>query len=103
MSPESRVRSLVDESELTALCRRWKIRELAVFGSALRDDFEPASDIDLLVDFEPGVVLGFRYFELERELSRLFGGRRVDLVRRKYLHPLLRERILAEAEVQFAA
>ncbi|HVF59421.1 MAG TPA: nucleotidyltransferase family protein [Thermoanaerobaculia bacterium] len=77
----------VDSSALAELCRRWGIRELAVFGSALRSDFSPASDVDLLVDFAPGVVLGFRYLELERELSALFGGRRVDLVPRKYLHP----------------
>jgi predicted nucleotidyltransferase len=93
----------VDAAELAGLCRRWRIRELALFGSALRPDFGPQSDVDLLVEFEPGVVLGFRIFELERELSALFGGRSVDLVRRKYLHPRLKDRILAEARVQYAA
>lgn len=93
----------VDASALAALCRRWGIRELALFGSALREDFGPESDVDLLVEFMPGVVLGFRCFQLERELSELFGGRRVDLVPRKYLHPRLRERVLAEAQVQYAA
>lgn len=93
----------VDSVELAGLCRRWRIRELALFGSALRPDFGPESDVDLLVEFEPGVVLGFRVFELERELSALFGGRNVDLVRRKYLHPRLRDRVLAEARVQYAA
>jgi len=93
----------VDSVELAGLCRRWRIRELALFGSALRPDFGPESDVDLLVEFEPGVVLGFRVFELERELSALFGGRSVDLVRRKYLHPRLRDRVLAEARVQYAA
>jgi hypothetical protein len=93
----------VDSARLAELCRRWRIQELALFGSALRPDFEPTSDIDLLVEFEPGTVLGFRIFELERELSALFGGRRIDLVPRKYLHPRLRERVLAEARVQYAA
>ena len=93
----------VDSSALAELCRHWGIRELAVFGSALRPDFSLGSDVDLLVDFAPGVVLGFRYFQLERELSALFGGRRVDLVPRKYLHPRLRDRVLAEAQVQYAA
>lgn len=93
----------VDAADLAGLCRRWRIRELALFGSALRPDFGPQSDVDLLVEFEPGVVLGFRIFELERELSALFGGRSVDLVRRKYLHPRLKDRILAEARVQYAA
>ena len=93
----------IDSSALADLCRRWGIRELALFGSALRPDFSPGSDVDLLVDFVPGVVLGFRYLELERELSALFGGRRVDLVPRKYLHPRPRDRVLAEAQVQYAA
>lgn len=96
-------RPTVDQAKLAAICRRWKIRQLALFGSALRDDFGPDSDIDLLVDFEPGAVLGFRVFELERELSELFGGRRVDLVSRKYLNHRLRDRVLAEARVQYAA
>ena len=93
----------VDPDRLAELCRRWGIRELALFGSAVRDDFGPESDVDLLVDFEPGTVLGFRVFELERELSQVFGGRRIDLVPRKFLHPRLRQRVLAEAQVQYAA
>lgn len=93
----------VDAERLAEVCRRWGIRELALFGSALREDFGPDSDVDLLVDFEPGTILGFRVFELERELSHLFGGRRIDLVPRKFLHPRLRQRILAEAQTQYAA
>ena len=93
----------LDHEALAALCRRWGIRELALFGSAVRPDFGPASDVDLLVEFDPEAVLGFRVFELERELSALFGGRPIDLVRRKYLHPRLRDRILAEARVEYAA
>ena len=92
----------VEPERLAELCRRWGIRELALFGSALRDDFGPDSDIDL-VDFEPETVLGFRIFELERELSELFGGRRIDLVPRKFLNPRLRQRVLAEAQTQYAA
>lgn len=97
------LRANVDSERLAELCRRWGIRELAIFGSALRDDFGPDSDVDLLVDFEPGTALGFRIFELERELSRVFGGRRIDLVPRKFLHPRLRQRVLAEAQTQYAA
>lgn len=92
-----------DPAALAKLCQRWAIRELAVFGSALREDFGPDSDIDVLVEFEPGTVLGFRIFDLEQELSDLYGGRRVDLVPRKYLHPRIRDRVLAEARVQYAA
>jgi predicted nucleotidyltransferase len=92
-----------DREAVADICRRWGIRELAIFGSALRSDFGPQSDIDLLVELEPDVVLGFRIFELEQELSGVFGGRRIDLVPRKYLHPLLRERVLSEAQVAYAA
>ncbi len=99
----ARVPVRVDSARLAELCRRWGIRELALFGSVLRDDFAPDSDVDLLVDFEPGTVLGFRIFELERELSELFCGRKIDLVARKYLSPHLRRRVLAEAQVQYAA
>ena len=97
------LRANVDSERLAELCRRWGIRELAIFGSALRDDFGSESDVDLLVDFQPGTVLGFRIFQLERELSLLFGGRRIDLVPRKFLHPRLRQRVLAEARTQYAA
>jgi hypothetical protein len=93
----------LDRTALARLCQRWGIRELATFGSALRDDFGPESDVDLLVEFEPGAVVGYRIFDLEKELSELFGGRRIDLVSRKYLHPRLRDRVLAEAHVQYAA
>ena len=96
-------RPQADPERLAELCRRWGIVELAIFGSAVRPDFGPESDIDLLVEFRPGTALGFRIFELERELSELFGGRRIDLVRRKALHPRLRDRVLAEARVQYAA
>ncbi len=101
--PDTASQVTVDPVALAALCERWGIRELSLFGSALRPDFGPESDVDLLVEYLPGVVLGFRYFELERELSELFGGRRVDLVPRKFLHPRLRDRVLSEARVQYAA
>lgn len=94
---------LIDRERLAELCRRWKIRELALFGSVLRDDFGPESDVDVLIEYEPGTSLGFRVFDLERELSALFGGRRVDVVPRKYLNRRLRDRVLAEAKVQYAA
>ncbi|MEX1009676.1 MAG: nucleotidyltransferase family protein [Acidimicrobiia bacterium] len=70
----------VDEEALRDFCRRNGIRQLALFGSALRDDFRPDSDIDLLVEFEPGSTPGMiRLSAMERELHAMFGGRRVDL------------------------
>jgi hypothetical protein len=87
---------------LEALCRRHRIRQLSLFGSVLTEEFGPQSDVDVLVEFEPGRVIGLDVFELEEELSELFGGRRIDLVNRKYLNPRLRRRILEQAQVQYA-
>ena len=91
----------VPREELAEFCRRYRIRKLAFFGSVLRDDFGPKSDIDVLVEFEPDHVVGFGIIEIEEELSRLLGGRRVDLVREKYLNARLRDRVLSSAQVQY--
>jgi predicted nucleotidyltransferase len=87
---------------IAEFCRRYHIRKLSLFGSVLRDDFGPASDIDVLVEFEPGHSLGFGWIDMEEELSQIFGGRRVDVVREKYLNRRLRKRVLDSAEVQYA-
>lgn len=80
------------------------MRRVAFFGSVLRDDFRPDSDVDVLVEFEPGATPGFFAMEdLRAELSALLAGRAVDLVTPAALHPLLRERILSLAVEQFAA
>ena len=92
----------IPREQLVAFCRRHHIRKLSLFGSALRDDFTPDSDVDVLVEFEPGHVVGFRIIDMEDELSRMFGGRKVDIVSEKYLNHRLRDRILDSAEVQYA-
>jgi uncharacterized protein len=92
-----------DRAKLEEICRRWKVRRLALFGSILRDDFSKDSDVDVLYEFEPDAVIGWDIVEFEDELSRLFGGRPVDLVPFRYVSPFLRERILREARVQYAA
>jgi predicted nucleotidyltransferase len=92
----------IDRERLVSFCRRHRIRKLAFFGSVLRDDFRPDSDVDVLVDFEPGHAPGFRIVDIEEELSHLLGGHRVDLVSEKYLNARLRERVLASAEVAYA-
>lgn len=92
-----------DRSALTEICRRYGIQRLAFFGSALRDDFGADSDVDVLVAFEPGHTPGLAMQNIEDELSVLFGGRRVDLVTAQSLHPLIRDRVLADAVVQYAA
>lgn len=89
---------------LASLCRRWRIARLALFGSVIRDDFGPDSDVDVLVEFEPGATPGlFAMEDLREELSALAAGREVDLVTRAALHPLLRDRVLAQAVEQYAA
>ena len=93
----------VSDERIAAFCRRWHITELALFGSVLRDDFGPESDVDVLVEFEPGHVPGFAFVALEDELSSLFDGRRVDVVQRQYLNRWLRKRILTDAQVVYAA
>ncbi|MCX8156717.1 MAG: nucleotidyltransferase family protein [Verrucomicrobiae bacterium] len=88
---------------IAEFCRRHHIRRLAVFGSALRADFRPDSDIDILVEFEPGHVPGlFGMARLERELSAVLGGRRVDMRTPEDLSRYFRGEVLNEAEVQYA-
>jgi len=90
----------IEHRHLAEVCQRHHIRSLALFGSVLRDDFGPASDVDVLVEFEPDHVPGLDFFLIEEELSRLF-GQRVDLNTHGFLGPELLDRVLAEAEVQF--
>ncbi|HYO89050.1 MAG TPA: nucleotidyltransferase family protein [Candidatus Limnocylindrales bacterium] len=85
---------------LAALCERWHIRKLALFGSALRGDFRPDSDVDVLVEFEPGHTPDFfALFELETELSALMNGHPVDLVTTPALNRHLRTGVLSSAKV----
>jgi predicted nucleotidyltransferase len=92
----------IDCRAIAALCRRNHIRSLAVFGSALRDDFGPDSDVDLLVEFEPEHTPGLiRLAAIEEELGRVL-GRRADLVTAKGLSKHIRDRVLAGAEPVYA-
>ena len=85
-------------SDLTEFCRRHHISKLALFGSVLRADFRADSDIDVLVEFEHGQTPGLAFFDMETELSQLF-GRHVDLNTPHFLSPRIRARVQAEAEV----
>jgi len=84
------------------LCRRYHIRRLAIFGSVLRGELRPDSDIDVLVEFEEGRTPGFAFFDIQDELSRMI-GRRVDLNTPHFLSPHIRQRVEEEAEVVFGA
>ena len=94
----------IDHDALGDFCRRHHIRKLSLFGSVLREDFRPDSDVDVLVEFEPDHVPGFiALHDLEAELSQLLGDRRVDLVTERFLDRRIRQRVLATAEPQYAA
>ncbi len=93
---------VIPKGQIAEFCRRNHIRQLALFGSVLREDFNPDSDIDVLVEFEPGHVPGLALIRMQDELSAMLGGRQVDLVTPKFLHPRIRDRVLAEMEIQYA-
>lgn len=94
---------VVDKERVGDFCRRHHIVRLAIFGSALREDFGPDSDIDVLVDFERGHVPGFfRLGDMEEELSGIFAGRKVDLRTPQDLSCYFRDKVVAQAEVQYA-
>jgi hypothetical protein len=87
---------------IAALCEQYQVKELALFGSVLREDFRPESDVDVLVEFLPEARIGLiRFFGLQRELSSTI-GRRVDLVPKKAVRPRLRQSILGSAETVYA-
>lgn len=92
------------EDHLAAFCRQWKVQELALFGSVLREDFRPESDIDVLVTFAPDAAWSlFDLIEMKEELEDLF-GRSVDLVEKAALrNPFRRHAILKHHKVLYAA
>jgi predicted nucleotidyltransferase len=97
------VRIPLDQAKLADFCRKHHIRKLALFGSILRDDFRPDSDVDILVEFEPAHVPGFlRLAAMERELSGLLGGRQVDMRTPQDLSRYFRDDVIATAKVQYA-
>jgi predicted nucleotidyltransferase len=87
--------------EIEAFCRRHRIRKLAFFGSVLRGDFSPESDVDVLVDFEPGARVGMIALAgMELELGGLL-GRKTEIHTVKGLNPHFRDQVLGTAEVQY--
>ncbi len=92
----------IDTRRIAEFCQRNHVRRLALFGSVLRDDFSPGSDVDILVEFEDGHVPGLAFFSMESELSGIL-GRKVDLNTAGFLSRYFRDRVLAEAENQYVA
>lgn len=99
---KGRARISIPKEQIAEFCRKHYIRRLALFGSVLRDDFGPNSDVDVLVEFDPDHIPGLiRLAGMEIELSDLLGGRKVDLNTPKFLSPHFRNVVLKEAEVEY--
>ena len=88
--------------QLAEFCRRNRIRKLSFFGSVLRDDFGPDSDVDGLVEFEPDAVVGLSFFQMQEDLGELL-GHKVDLNTRGFLSKYFRDEVEAEAEEVYVA
>lgn len=93
----------IPQGQLVEFCRRNHIRKLSLFGSIVKQTFGPDSDVDVLVEFEPGHVPGLALIRMQDELGALLGGREVDLVTPKFLNRRVRDQIMREAVVQYAA
>jgi predicted nucleotidyltransferase len=93
---------MIDRDKFSDFCRRHHIRKLALFGSVLREDFGPESDVDVLVEFEQGHIPDLAFFSMERELSEIL-NHKVDLNTLQFLSPYFRDQVLAEAEAQYVA
>lgn len=94
--------AIPSSEELARLAETFGVQRLALFGSVLRDDFTPESDIDVLVEYQPGARTGLRFFALQDELERLF-GRKVDLNTPGFLPATFRAEVVAEARELYVA
>jgi predicted nucleotidyltransferase len=92
----------IPHSKLATFCRRHHIKQLSFFGSVLRDDFRPDSDVDVLVEFETGHTPGWDIVSMEDELSSML-SRKVDLHTRNDLSRYIRDRVMRQAKVLYAA
>lgn len=92
----------IPKEKIADFCRKHGIRKIAFFGSVLRDDFMPESDVDVLVEFKPGHTPGLAFFTMQRELSEIL-GRKVDLNTAGDLSPYFRDEVLSEAQVLYDA
>jgi uncharacterized protein len=95
-------RNSLPKERIAEFCRRRHVRKLSLFGSVLRGDLRPESDIDVLVEFEPGCTPGLAFFAMQDELAGIL-GRKVDLNTPGFLSKYFRDQVLKEAEVQYDA
>ncbi len=91
----------ITEGQLAEFCRKHHIQRMSVFGSVLRDDFGPESDVDFLVEFEPDSHLGWGIVGVCDELEKLI-GRHVDVVNPKYLKQRIRKNVLESAQLVYS-
>jgi len=92
----------LERESIEAFCGRWKVTELSVFGSVLRDDFGPDSDVDVIVEFRDDFE-GKQIYKIYDELTELFGGRKIDLVEVEFLNPRMKRHVLEQTEELYAA
>ena len=92
----------IPREEIAEFCRRNRVRRMALFGSVIREDFRPESDVDILVEFEPGYAAGFVFFQMRRELTAML-GREVDMHTAASLSPYFRQEVPDEAEEIYVA
>jgi len=88
----------IPNEAIAQICRKYGVKELAIFGSAARGEMRPDLDVDLLVEFSPEVKIGWEFLDLEEELAQLF-GRKVDLGTKRSLKPWVRQDVLREAQI----
>jgi len=99
-SKASEARISIPQALIADFCRKHRIRRLSLFGSVLRDDFRADSDVDVLVEFEPGARTGLRFFEMEAELSDIL-GRKADLNTAGFINHRFRDEVKAMSEVLY--
>jgi len=90
----------IPHEEIAAFCRKWGIRKLSFFGSVVRDDFGPESDVDVLVEFREGAAPGWEVIHAENELRGMF-GRKVDLIEERLLNRWIRRDVMSEAVAEY--
>ena len=98
----STIKIEVPREKIADFCQRYHIRKLAFFGSVLREDFTPESDVDVLVEFEPGHVPGLAFFAMQDEVSNILGYK-VDLNTKGFLSKYFRDEVLRESRVEYVA
>jgi predicted nucleotidyltransferase len=102
MTAKSRAKIEIPDEKIRDFCERHHVCRFALFGSVLRTDFDPGSDIDVLVEFDPNHVPGLDFFAMEDELTEIF-GRKVDLQTPRFLSRYIRDQVIADAEVHYVA